>query len=58
MPESVLENEDYKIFWDFSIQTNHVREARRPYLVPVDKGRICKIIDFAVPGDGRIAEKE
>ena len=36
-PESVLENEDYKILWDFSIQTDHVIEARRPDLVVVDK---------------------
>ena len=58
-PESVLENEDYKILWDFSIQTDHVIEARRPDLVVVDKKeRICKIIDFAVPGDTRIEEKE
>ena len=58
-PESVLENEDYKISWDFSVQTNHVIEARRPDLVVVDKKeRSCKIIDFAVPGDSRIAEKE
>ena len=58
-PESVLENEDYKILWDFSIQTDHVIEARRPDLVVVEKKeRICKIIDFAVPGDGRIQEKE
>ena len=28
--ESVLENEDYKILWGFSIQTDHVIEARRP----------------------------
>ena len=57
-PESVLENEDYKILWDFSIQTDHVIEARRPDLVVVDKKeRSCKIIDFAVPGDSRI-EKE
>ena len=57
-PESVLENEDYKILWDFSIQTDHVIEARRPDLVAVDKNeRICKIIDFAVPGDSRIKEK-
>ena len=28
-------------------------------MVVVDKKlRICKIIDFAVPGDGRIEEKE
>ena len=58
-PKSVLENEDYKILWDFSIQTKHVIEARRPDLVVVDKKeKICKIIDFAVPGDSRIEEKE
>ena len=44
--------------WDFSIQTDHVIEARRPDLVVVDKKRICKITDFAVPGDSRIEEKE
>ena len=35
--ESVLENEDYKILRDFSIQTDHVIESRRPDLVVVDK---------------------
>ena len=49
-PESVLDNEDYKILWDFSIQTDHVIEARRPDLVLVNKKeRSCKVIDFAVP---------
>ena len=58
-PESVLENEDYKILWDFSIQTDHVIEFRRPDLVVVDKKeKSCKIINFAVPGDSRIEEKE
>ena len=58
-PESVLENEDYKILWDFSIQTDQVTEARRPDLVVVDKKeRSCKIIDFAIPGDSRIEKKE
>ena len=36
-PESVLENEDYKILWDFSIQTDHGKEARRSDLVVIDK---------------------
>ena len=36
-PESALENEDYQIYWDFSIQTDHVIEAQRPDLVVVDK---------------------
>ena len=58
-PESVLENEDYKILKDFSVQTDHVIEARRPDLVVIDKKeRSCKIIDFAVPGNSRIEEKE
>ena len=58
-PERVLENENYKILWDFSIQTDHVIEASRPDLVVVDKKeRSCKIIDFAVAGDGTIEKKE
>ena len=58
-PESVLENEDYKILWDFSIQTDPVVEVRRLDLVAVDKRkRTCKTIAFAVPGDSRIEEKE
>ena len=45
--------------WDFSIQTGHVIEARRPDLVVADKkDRSCKIIDFVFPGDSRIEEKE
>ena len=45
--------------WDFSIWTDHVIEARRPDLVAVaKKDRKCKIIDFTVPGDSRIMEKE
>ena len=54
-----LENEDYKILQDFSIQTDHVIEARKPDLLIVDKKeRSCKIIDFAVPRDSRIEENE
>ena len=58
-PERVLENEDYKMLWDFSIQTDHVIEARTPDLIVVDKKqRSCKNSDFAVLGDSRIEEKE
>ena len=34
-PKSVLENEDYKILWDFSIQTDHAIETWRPDLALV-----------------------
>ena len=45
--------------WDFSIQTDHLIEARRPDLLVVGKKeRSCKVIDFAVPGDSRIEEKK
>ena len=58
-PENFLENEDYKILWDFSIQTDHVIEAQRPDLVVVDKKeRGCEIIDIAVPGDSKSEDKE
>ena len=58
-PESVLENEDYKILWDFSVETDHVIEAQRPNLVVIDKKeRSCKIIDFVFPGDSRIEEEK
>ena len=57
--QKVLDNEDYKILLDFSIESDHVIEGQRPDLVVVDqKERSCKIIDFAVPGDSRIEEKE
>ena len=54
MNKSQKENEDCK----FSIQIDHVIEAWRLDFVVVGKRRTCKIIDFAVPGDSMIEEKE
>ena len=36
-PESVVENKNFKILWDFAIDCDHMIEARRPDLVVVDK---------------------
>ena len=36
-PESVVENKKFKILWDFTIECDHMIEARRPDLVVVDK---------------------
>ena len=59
VPESVLENENYKLLWDFSIRTDHHIEARRPDLVLVDKSKnSCHIIDVAIPEDSGVKEKE
>ena len=55
----VLENDSYKLLWDFNIQTDHLIPARRPDLIIINKRkRICKIVDFAVPADHRINLKE
>ena len=37
MSDSVLENEDYKMLWDFSIRTDHEVEARRLDLLAIDR---------------------
>ena len=53
-----MENEDYKILWTFSIQIDHVIEARRLDLVEVDKKRrTCKMIDSEISGVSKIKEK-
>ena len=54
-PETVTENDSYKLLWDFSIQTDHVIQARRPDVILIDKEKKeCKIIDFAIPYDSRV----
>ena len=59
MYQPVLENEGCKILWDFTIQTDHVIEAKRPDMIVVDKrNKCCKMTDFAIPYDSRIEEKE
>ena len=58
--ESVLENETHKVLWDFEIQTDHLRSARRPDIVIVNnkKKRACQSVNFAVPADHRVKLKE
>ena len=36
-PESVLENETFKILWDFEIQTDHLIPTRKSDLVIINK---------------------
>ena len=54
-----MENDSWKTLWDFTIQTDHVIEARRPDMVKIDKTKNeCKMIDFPCPFDSRIEERE
>ena len=58
-PQPVTENEKFKILWDFTVQTDHIVEARRPDMMIIDKEKkLCLIVDFAVPSDHRIEIKE
>ena len=55
----IQENDEYKILWDFKIQTDKVIEYRRPDIVCINKQRReYQIIDFAITGDQNIAIKE
>ena len=58
-PEVVVESENVKILWDFTVQCDWEIEARRPDIVFIDKKeREVVIIDVAIPGDDRVKDKE
>ena len=57
-PAPVLENNTHKLLWDFDVHTDHLISARRPDLIIINKKKTCKIVDFAVPADHRIKQKE
>ena len=58
-PESAAENENFKILWDFTIQCDHMIEAKRPEIVIVDKVKNkTMIIDMTIPGETRECNKE
>ena len=58
-PESVTENENAKLLWDYSIRTDRVIQAHRPDLTLVDKtSNKVSLIDVAVPWDSRVLLKE
>ena len=55
--DKVLQKEDVKILWDFKIQTDKHLAHNIPDITVVEKKQVW-IIDVAIPGDGRIEEKE
>ena len=57
--QKVEDNENYKLLWDFSIQTDKKLDHNRPDMVFVDKqNKNCLIIDIACPGDRRVDIKQ
>ena len=58
-PEGVVESENFKILWDFTVQCDRKIEARRPDIVSIDKKETeVVIIDAGIPGDDRVKDKE
>ena len=58
-PEGVVESENFKILWNFTVQCYRKIEARRPDIVFIDKKeREVVIIDVAILGDDRVKDKE
>ena len=54
-PESILENESYKILWDFEILMYPLILARKPDQVSIyKKKRTCCLVDLAVSGGYRV----
>ena len=58
-PKSVEENDEVKLLWDLTIQTDHEVRHRRPDIV-IQKKKVKEtiIVDIAVPGDSNITQKE
>ena len=47
------------ILWNFTVQTDHFITATRPDITFIDKEHDkCQIIDFAIPYDTRVGDKE
>ena len=58
-PEKVLESEEWKILWDFPIQTNKTLKHNRPDTTVIEKKtKKFLLIDSACPFDTRIEKKE
>ena len=58
-PSPVLENENFKILWDFSTQTDKEIRANRPDIIFVDKReRTVMFIDVTIPNYHNIIEKK
>ena len=58
-PEGVVESENFKILWDFTVQCDRKIEARRPDIVSIDKRETeVVIIHVAIPDDDRVKDKE
>ena len=55
----MVENEGFKVLWDFNVQCDRIVQAQRPDIVFVNKqAKKAMIIDVTIPGDTRVKDKE
>ena len=58
-PDKVLESREVKTLWDFSVQTDHAIEAKKPDIIVIDNtSRECHFIEITCPLDWSILERE
>ena len=51
-PRAVEENENAKILWNFSVQTDHAMQHNKPDIIATDKAKnTAYIIDVAIPNN-------
>ncbi|XP_044757776.1 uncharacterized protein LOC123315935 [Coccinella septempunctata] len=56
LPENVLENEEFKLYWDTTMVTDRPVANNRPDIVLLNKReKSCVIIDITVPSDDNIS---
>ena len=58
-PDTVTENKDVKILWDFMVQCDRQIVHRKPDIIVIDKNtNECQIIDVACPSDVNLMNKK
>ncbi|XP_060530462.1 uncharacterized protein LOC132704469 [Cylas formicarius] len=58
-PESVLENEGFRIYWDRTIQTDRTVQHDRPDILIYDKAnKVVTLVDVAIPAPNNLQKKE
>ncbi|XP_060534521.1 uncharacterized protein LOC132706940 [Cylas formicarius] len=58
-PESVLENEGFRIYWDRTVQTDRTVQHNRPDILIYDKAnKMMTLVDVAIPAPNNLQKKE
>ena len=57
-PTTIIENQQYKLYWDTTIHTDKRRKYNRPDITFTNKkGKTTCLIDISIPNDTNITQK-